>query len=183
MNFKKMTICAVSAWAIAASALAHGGATGIVKERMDAMSIMGDGIKQLVPMMQGKTEYSAATVKAVAGEIEKHAGETLVALFPEGSGGGSSVAKSEIWQNWPEFSEIAERLATLSKGMGLAADNGLMAMPKKNAAMMGGSSAMGTAPMMDSLSLEELAEMPVNAVFARVSQTCSACHSKFRTKK
>ncbi|WP_252734090.1 hypothetical protein [Paracoccus marinaquae] len=50
--------------------------------------------------------------------------------------------------------------------------------------MMGANSMMGSGDMMadDTMGREELAEMPANAVFAKVSDTCSSCHTRFRAK-
>ena len=184
MTIKKVTIGALVAFSISASVLAHGGATGIVKERMDAMSAMGDSIKKLVPVMQGKAPYDPGLVRDTAALIGKHSGETLTKLFPAGSGGGRSDAKVEIWDDWEEFSKLANRLKVLSQGLGLAADNGLAGTTRmKKSSMMGGGSGMGSMPMMDTVGLDALAVMPAGGVFAMVSQTCSACHTKFRIKK
>ena len=50
MNILKMTTGVALVSLFAAAALAHGGATGIVKERMDGMSAMKDSMKVLTPM-------------------------------------------------------------------------------------------------------------------------------------
>lgn len=183
MTLKTVTLGALAALTISVSALAHGGASGIVKQRMDAMSSMGDSVKKLVPVMQGKLPYDPQMVRDTAALIGKHAGETLTKLFPEGSGGGPSEAKAEIWQDWQAFSELAARLEVLAQGLGQAADNPPMGRMKKKSSMMGSSSAMGAMPMMDDIGLTALAAMPVDGVFAMVGQTCSACHTKFRVKK
>jgi cytochrome c556 len=48
--------------------------------------------------------------------------------------------------------------------------------------MMGaGQGMMGAAPT-QMMTTEMLAEMPVNAGFMAVTQTCSACHQKFRAE-
>ena len=112
----------------------------------------------------------------------------MTKLFPTGSGGMPSEAKETVWQDWQEFSALAEQLHLYSEGLSLAADNGLMMSQDTQAntgSMMGGSSTMmgGTAPMMAStMALEELSEMSADGVFAMVSQTCSACHTKFRAE-
>ncbi|MCK5745133.1 MAG: cytochrome c, partial [Oricola sp.] len=127
-----------------AAAYAHGGATGIVKERMDAMGAMGDIVKSLSAMMRGETAYDANAVRDGAETIRRHAGEALTGLFPEGSGGEPSEARAEIWSNWDEFAAMAAQLETLAEGLGRAADNGLMhggGQPVPGG-MMGGSSGM-----------------------------------------
>lgn len=184
-------------------ALAHGGATGIVKERMDGMMAMSKIVKSLSAMMRGDTEYDADAVKAGAAAIKSHAGETLTALFPEGSASDKSEAKPEIWSDWETFSAYAEQLEVYADGLAAAADNGLMhengssmmgnqsGMMGNNGGMMGGSDMMGSgmtgngmmgdaANMMDA---DQLAQMPVDGVFNMVTQTCSACHTQFRAEK
>ncbi|TCD15415.1 c-type cytochrome [Oricola cellulosilytica] len=202
---------AISLSAVAA-AFAHGGATGIVKERMDAMGAMGDAIKTLSAMMRGETGYDAAVVQREAGKIETHGGKAMTSLFPEGSDGAPSEAKSEIWSNWKEFEALAVRLESLAAGLERAAENGLA---MGNETGMGGSSMMGTGSNMmgtgsnmmgtgsgmmgsgtssmmsgggmgsgDSLPDEKtLASMPADGVFNMVAQTCSSCHTKFRLEK
>jgi len=195
MKPKKIVIGAVVVSAIAATAFAHGGATGIVKERMDGMSVLGKTVKTLAPMMRGEGSYDAEAVRQGAQTIRAHAGTSLTKLFPIGSGGMPSEAKDAVWQDWEEFSALAEQLHLYSEGLSLAADNGLMmsneaqadtgSMMGGGSTMMGGGSTMmgGTAPVMASqMGLEELSEMSADGVFAMVSQTCSSCHTKFRAE-
>ena len=141
MKPKKIVLGAIVVSAIAATAFAHGGATGIVKERMDGMSALGKTIKALAPMMRGEGSYDAETVRQGAEIIRAHAGASLTKLFPIGSGGMPSEAKETVWQDWEEFSALAEQLHLYSEGLALAADNGLM-MPQDTQAdtgsMMGG---------------------------------------------
>ena len=185
---RKIVIGAIVVSTIAATAFAHGGAKGIVKERMDGMSALGKTIKALTPMMRGEGSYDAEAVRQGAQTIQAHAGASLTKLFPVGSGGMPSEAKDVVWQDWEDFNALAEQLHLYTEGLSLAADNGLM-MPNEAQAdtgsMMGGSSTMmgGSTPMMASqMGLEELSKMPADGVFAMVSQTCSACHTKFRAE-
>ncbi|WP_170362736.1 c-type cytochrome [Ruegeria arenilitoris] len=190
MTLFKLTTGAVLASMIAVTALAHGGATGIVKERMDGMSAMKDAMKTLTPMMQGKTPYDAGTVRDAAETIGRHAGDSMTRLFPEGSDGMPSEAKPAIWQDWDAFAELAEQLQTYAEGLALAADNGLMmAGAGQGSGLMGGSGMMGGASMMGGGAMtggppgrEELSEMPADGVFMMLGQTCSACHTRFRSE-
>lgn len=196
MKTVKMITGAVVASLISVTALAHGGATGIVKQRMEGMGVMKESMKVLTPMMQGKTPYDAATVRQKAEDIGKHAGEALTKLFPEGSHGKPSEAKPDIWKDWGRFSDLAEQLHAYSEGLALASDNGLMMAGSEQgtsmmsgSTMMGSSSMMGTGTMMGSGTMmggvpgrEELSEMPADGVFTMLSQTCSACHTRFRSE-
>lgn len=193
--YSTAAIAIFAATALPVSVSAHGGATGIVKERMDAMSMMGDAVKTLKDMMQGKADYDAATVREQAAIIRKHAGDTLTKAFPEGSLDKPTEAKPEIWTDWERFSALANQLENFAEGLGLAADNDVpmgQGMGPGRGAMMGGQSPMmGSKGMMggkgmmgdDHFSPENLARMPVQGVFTMMVQTCSVCHTDFRAEK
>lgn len=186
----KFTLAAVAAIGVASAALAHSGATGVVKERMVGMSTMAEAIKRIAPMMSGAADYDADAVRDAAEEIRKHAGASMTRLFPEDGENMASYVKPSIWEDWDTFSDLAERLHTYTEGLALAAENGL-AMSDQGMAdagsMMGGGGMMGTASMMGggmateaTMGREELADMPADKVFTLVSNTCSTCHTRFR---
>ncbi len=200
----RIWMTALVASSVGLAALAHSGATGVMKERMDAMGEMGDEMKRLAPMMRGQTEYDPDVVRSAADTMIGHAGTQMTELFPEGSNGEPSEALDTIWEDWEEFAALAEALRTSAEGMKLAADNGLVGqgempgggmmgtgqgmmgtgqtMMGGNQPMMGaGQGMMGAAPT-QMMTTEMLAEMPVNAGFMAVTQTCSACHQKFRAE-
>lgn len=179
------------------AAYAHTGATGIYKERMDAMMAMGKIVKSLSAMMRGENDFDAASVKEGARAIKSHAGEAMTSLFPEGTTEAPSEARAEIWSDWKTFEELANQLETYATGLEAAADNGLAMSGQAQGSMMGngnskmtgsqngmmggGSGMMGsTQPMMTA---EQLATMPADSVFNMVAQTCSSCHTKFRLEK
>jgi len=199
MSIKTIACGAALVSLIAASALAHSGATGVVKERMMGMGVMGKAVKAIASMMQGELPYNPDRVRTAAEDIGSHAGGALTKLFPEGTNKKPSEAKAAIWTNWDRFEALAEDLHLYSEGLALASVNGVMAGGDAPASdMMGGSAMMGSATMMGSASmmgddammggqaplpgLEELAEMPANAVFTLMSQTCAACHTQFRAE-
>jgi cytochrome c556 len=193
----KFWMTTLLASSVGLAALAHSGATGVMKERMDAMDEMGEAMKRLTPMMRGQTEYDPDVVRSAAETMIGHAGAQMTELFPEGSNGKPSEALDAIWEDWEEFAALAEALRTSAEGMKLAADNGLAGpgdmpgggMMGSGQTMMGGNQGiMGTAQGMmgapaQMMSTEMLAEMPVNAGFMAVTHTCSACHQKFRAEE
>ena len=195
MRARTWVVSAVIA-SIGVAAFAHGGATGIVKERMDGMSAMGKVVKALTPLMRGETPYDADQVRDAADVMIMHAGEQMTRLFPEGTGAKPSAALPAVWEDWEGFAELAERLKSYAEGMKLGADNGLAKnkaqqdgsmmggttdtmMGSGNAAMTGGSM-MGASEVMTP---EMIASMPTDMAFAAVAQSCSACHQKFRAKE
>lgn len=183
-------ILAVAMTSAGLTALAHSGATGVVKERMDAMVDLGDAMKRLTPMMRGQTEYDPDIVRGAADTMIGHAGSAMTDLFPDGSNGKPSEALDTIWEDWDEFAALAEALRANAEGMKRAADNGLVGpgdMPSggmmgSGQGMMGGGQGMMNGDQAQMMSPELLAEMPVNAGFMSVTQTCSACHQKFRAE-
>jgi len=92
------------------AAIAHEGATGVVKERMEGMKAIGQQVKIMVPMMKGTLPYDPDQVAKAATIIEGHSGETFTALFPEGSNDKPSEALSDIWEDWSKFTDLANEL-------------------------------------------------------------------------
>jgi len=166
------------------------GATGVVKERMDGMSVLEKSVKIMTPIMRGKDDYDADKVRAFADEVTTYSGESMTRLFPVGSGGMPSDAKDTVWSDWEEFASLGEDLNRLSEGLGMAADNGIGgASGADSASMMGTDTVMGTQTGMmgdansgEMIGFEELAEMPADAIFTMIAQTCSACFTKYRAE-
>jgi len=173
---------------------AHGNATGIVKERMDLMKGIGNAMKTLTRMFKGETEYDAEAVRKAANAINERAGEHIIKLFPDGSLHKPTEALPTIWQDWPTFEQYTADLATYSAVLAEVADNEPRSMHgqgmRPHEHMMGrgpmmgdtGNSPMrgGQHPMNDP---DASREMPPMASFIRLSQTCNACHTRFRLKK
>ena len=190
---------AIAAISVAGGVLAHGGATGIVKERMDGMVALGKAVKAITPMMMGQETYDADKVVEFGASVRAHSGEALTKLFPEGSGGMLSEAKENVWSDWDEFAALADYLERLGEGIEQAATNGVGAgssagmgqgMMSGSNSMMGGSTGMtgettgmmGGGTLSEMMSLDMIAQMPADRVFTMISQTCSACHTKFRAE-
>ncbi|MCW2309390.1 c-type cytochrome [Rhodobium gokarnense] len=107
-----------------AAAFAHGGAEGVVKDRMDAMKEMGKAVKATSAMFKGEAPYDLATVRKAAETINAHSGAALVKMFPEGTDHAPSEALPKIWNDRDRFEDLANRLKVLSEGLAEAADNG-----------------------------------------------------------
>lgn len=88
---------------------AHTGATGIVKERMDAMKDIAAQMKLIAATVKGTTAYSAENIEAAAKRIAGHA-KKAPALFPENSNPMPSEALELIWQEWPEFKALTPEM-------------------------------------------------------------------------
>ncbi len=171
---------------------AHGGATGIVKQRMDLMKGIGEAMKTLTTMFKGEVEYDADAVREAARTIQSRAGEHIIKLFPEGSLDNPSEALPTVWEDWATFERYADDLKTYAAVLETVAGNdfgsmhgggmgrGPMMGGQGSGPMMGGGGWNSGHPMNDP---DALREMPPMASFMRLSQTCNACHTRFRVKK
>lgn len=159
---------------------AHQGATGIVKQRMEAMKAVGKAMKTVDQMVRGKIKYDAEAVKAQARVIKGHAGEALTKLFPKGSLDHPTEATAKIWDEWEGFKALADRLAAYAGALEAAADN-----PRQH--MMGREGgATGPGPHMNAdgwPDADHLARMPPHAVVKHMVDVCRACHDAYRKKK
>lgn len=112
----------IAAVLAAGGALAHGGATGVVKERMDAMSAIGKSMKSIGKMLKGSETFETAKVAASAEVIAAHSGETLTGLFPGDSLQAASEASPDIWSDWNRFSGYADDMQSAALELKALAD-------------------------------------------------------------
>ncbi|WP_196157438.1 cytochrome c [Reinekea sp. G2M2-21] len=115
-------IAIASLTAVSALTFAHNGATGVVKERMDAMEAIGDANLKLTAISRGREAFDLDIVVASAQTIAQHSGESLLALFPEGSLDEKSESRAAIWEDWSEFSSLAYGLETTAKELSQISD-------------------------------------------------------------
>ena len=90
---------------VAVPAVAHKGATGIVKERMDYFDRNKDNLKAIQGYLK-KEDYQS--IKPLALEIRDWAGK-MHEYLPEGSGGSPSEASPNIWKNFEGFKLAAQQ--------------------------------------------------------------------------
>lgn len=185
----------------AAELLSHGGATGVVKERMEAMERLDELMDRVFAMLHGELPYDAATVRRAAEEIRGSAGAQMTGLFPEGSNAEPSEARSEIWTDFATFSHFAERLGWSAEMLAQAAENPGegAALPRKweevsmGPGMMGGRGAgtgMGPGMMMGEDMMRgggagmgpRMMGGGARIAAARVAAHCNACHQRFRAE-
>lgn len=138
---------------ITSQANSHGGATGIVKERMDSMVNMGKAMKSIARMLKGVEVYDASRVSAASKVLKMHSGEAMTQLFPQSVKSKHSEARQEIWIEWEEFQALAEQLRVSAETL-----------------------------ITLSSSKEDNREK-IQAVFNAIGKSCKDCHQKFRLKK
>ena len=159
-NNKLLTMALfVGAIALTTQVMAHNGAMGIVKERMDAMAILGDHAKAVGDMLKGKRAFELDAVDVAAQAFIEH-GERIPKLFPDTEDsrlGPGSEALPAIWERWDEFSSLATQFTEDSRSL---------------------------ASIVSELSSGELSaneqSRTIRSSFFKTVKNCSACHENFR---
>ena len=90
--------------------------------RSERMKALGKNLGAIGKVAKGEMAYSMEIVGNAEAVVQLSKG--LLVLFPEGSGGGESRAKPEIWSNWPDFESKAKALETAAPGLVPAAKSG-----------------------------------------------------------
>jgi len=132
----------------------HSGATGIVKERMDAMADMGEKSKLVADMFKGKSEFDRNALADAADAFALH-GTRMVELFPnteESRTGSKTEALPRIWEEWDEFSKQVTEFVELSESL-------------KNTVSI----------------TEDVGQL--KKAFFKTTKGCSGCHKRFRKPK
>lgn len=141
-------------WSLATlDASAHGGATGIVKERMDAMSKVGDASEIIGDMVKRKRPLEPAQVRSLALQMRQHA-TRIPELFPdtqESREGRGTEALPAIWARWSEFEALTIKL---ERDSGALAEAAQREDPRA-----------------------------IRKQFVAVAKTCRGCHTEFRRPK
>jgi cytochrome c556 len=121
MNRTKITVgLFVTAIALSPSASpAHEGATGVVKERMDAMTQAGKAMKDAGERIRSNRDPAAVKDDALAVAA---VASRIAAQFPAGSDTHPSDARPEIWTHWVDFAARAQALERESRNLAAAAD-------------------------------------------------------------
>ena len=187
--------------ASAVAVLGHGGATGIVGERMMGMMMLGEQVKLLAPVANGGT-VDQDVIEAAAEMIAMHGGRAMTDLFPEGSLDAPTEARPEIWARWQEFSDLADRIADLGVELGAAAATETVSVvpdtpapvtaavpPTSEWDGMSFASLMGIVPVRLEPQVDPVVTAsipadprtrPVADIYADITATCSSCHASFR---
>ncbi len=119
--------CALMApWLVlvaATFALAHEGAKGVVKERMDLMKGQQKDMKLIGDMTKGKVKFDATKAAAAARNLAETT-KKIPDLFPEGSGGHPSEALDTVWKDWESFTGNAKDAEAAANELAATLDGG-----------------------------------------------------------
>ena len=193
----------------AMAASGHGGATGIVEERMMGMMMLSEQIKLLAPIAENPSSSDLDTLTAASEMIAMHAGPAMTDLFPAGSLDAPTVARPEIWERWQEFTGHAIRLGELGEELGISASAlaspkstqelpvavdeapvlsewermdfaWLMGMATVSAASAGPETTASIAEIIKQAPESAPPARPVRQVYSDIAATCASCHAAFR---
>jgi len=89
--------------------VAHEGATGVVKERMEAMKEMERRMKTMAEMLKGSQKLEFRHIETSARQIAGHA-QKIQRLFPVGSDKHPSTALPSVWAKNKQFAQSANEL-------------------------------------------------------------------------
>lgn len=101
------------------STLSHSGASGIVLQRMQAMSDMQDNAKALALMFKGKAPLNAKKIRHAAQVFEDH-GAKIPDQFPDTTysrTGGKTEALPAIWSESKKFREMTDEFVRRAKAL------------------------------------------------------------------
>lgn len=115
-RIRYLSIAAAAALCAAAvAALAHEGhnhATGMVKDRMEAMTKMAERVKAITQRVRANKDLTA--IAGDAHVLHELAGK-IASQFPAGSTQHPTAAKEAIWKTWPDFESKAKALESASE--------------------------------------------------------------------
>lgn len=124
MRFKHAKVTLLSGLILAASfAVAHDGASGVVKQRMDTMGKIAAHLKSVNAMLRGTAELDTEAVQSAMDEISMFA-RHMPDMFPQGTDAAPSEAGPKIWTDKADFDAKFANLATAARVMSDAAASG-----------------------------------------------------------
>lgn len=103
--------------------LAHGGAKGVIKERMSVMKNIGKEMKKAGAMIKGKEAFDSKRISTYAKTISETS-PGIPDLFPQHSLQKPTEALPAIWEEWDQFSALSLKLTEEAGKLHDVAQNG-----------------------------------------------------------
>ena len=117
----KRIILIVAALGVGTAALAHSGATGVVKERMDMMKDLGATLKSL-SVMEKEGAHDPAFIKKAGEALMLHSAH-LDDMFPAGSDAAPSEAAPAIWTDRARFDALFDQMGQTGDALAASSDD------------------------------------------------------------
>lgn len=103
--------------ALGTAALAHSGVKDKdVMARMEVMKAIGAQTKVIGTMAKGQAAFDAAAANAALRQIAAHSAQ-IPALFESQASDPKSEALPAIWEDWADFTALAEDSVTVAEGL------------------------------------------------------------------
>ena len=115
----------------------HMGAKGIVKERMQLMKSYAASMKAINVELRDMASVNYILINAEANKIAESS-QTIMGLFPPGSGSGVSEASPKIWQTPEDFKKIIEDLKQAARKLAQSTGTGVPKLVIENFRALGG---------------------------------------------
>ena len=116
---------------------AHMGAKGVVKERMQLMKSYAASMKVINVELRDMASVNYILINAEANKIAESS-QTIMGLFPPGSGAGVSEASPKIWQKTDDFNKIIEDLKNAARKLAQSTGTGVPKLVIENFRALGG---------------------------------------------
>ena len=116
---------------------AHMGAKGIVKERMQLMKSYAASMKAINVELRDMASVNYILINEEANKIVESS-QTIMGLFPPGSGAGVSEASPKIWQKPEDFKKIIEDLKKAARKLAQSTGTGVPKLVIENFRALGG---------------------------------------------
>ena len=116
---------------------AHMGAKGIVKQRMQLMKSYAASMKAINVELRDMASVNYILINAEANKIAESS-QTIMELFPPGSGAGVSEASPKIWQTPEDFKKIIEDLKQAARKLAQSTGLGVPKLVIENFRALGG---------------------------------------------
>ncbi|WP_417784461.1 c-type cytochrome [Terasakiella pusilla] len=123
LKTKITVLSAVIVISATTAVFAHGGAMGVVKERMDLMSAIGKNMKSVASMVKGDAKFDPTAIEASAKSMAEHSTK-INDLFPKGSLEKPTEALPSIWEDWGRFAQLSKDLETETNKLAEIATSG-----------------------------------------------------------
>ncbi|OWV92727.1 cytochrome C [Rhizobium sp. R72] len=178
MKLKIITCCLILLPLAAAQTIA---AEDVVAMRQADMKAMAAAAKFIAGMFKEPSTYHAAEFGRAADTIRGKAGQVLIGHFAQAAASPNSKAKPNIADEPERFDRLADDLKSYAGALAVAAEKNLTAMP--DSMRMKPGEPMGGGPLGTHVrSEEQLSSIPAEHAFHLMLQTCTTCHSRYRTE-
>ena len=93
----------------------------ITKYRQSLMFLIAQNFGPIAGMVQGEIEWDDARFADFARQVDSLSGLDIMRGFPEGTGGGQTRTKPEVWEEPERFAQLMDDMVAAASAMNSAA--------------------------------------------------------------